>query len=56
MSPETEADMSENKLRTAKVKATGNEVHVYKQIATGKWINYENCTTVYETHELDFTS
>lgn len=39
----------------AKVKSTGKEVTVYKHKATGRWVDYSDCTTMYDESDLIFT-
>ena len=39
---------------TATVIATGEKVQVYKYKATGDWVNYSGCTTMYTNDQLKF--
>lgn len=41
-------------LLNATVIATGEKVQVYKHKATGNYINYKDCNTMYSPDELHF--
>lgn len=45
-----------NELKKAKIISTGASVEVYQSKALGTWINYQDCTTEYNTNELNFES
>jgi len=40
-----------NELKTARVKATGKIIEVYRH-STGTWIDYSDCNTEYQKHEV----